>query len=95
MFITKRKANRLELEYEALRSLVLSIYKKISYNDSNYFNDFEVMTVYTIMQMQHTDDLEDVAKNLIKRIILYNDSIARANSRIKIGNVKLPPVIII
>ena len=92
MFITKRKSLKLELEFEAIMSLVLSIYNKIGHNG---FDDYRVIIIYTIMQMQHTGDLEDVAKDLIKRIILYNDSIARANSRIKIGNVKLPPIIII
>lgn len=92
MFITKRKALKLEFEFESIMSLVLSIYNKIGHNG---FDDFRVIIIYTIMQMQRTDDLEDVAKDLIKRIILYNDSIARANSRIKIGNVKLPPIIII
>lgn len=92
MFITKRKALKLELEFESIMNLVLSIYNKIGHDG---FDDFRIIIIYTIMQMQRTDELEDVSKDLIKRIIFYNDSILRANSSIKIGNVKLPPIIII
>ena len=92
MFITKRQADRLTLEYESIKSLILSIYNNITYcND----NRFETIVIYTIMHMQDIESLANTSKELTSRIFLYNDSVLRARSSIKIGHVELPPIIII
>ena len=92
MFITKRQADRLTLEYESIKSLILSIYNNITYcND----NRFETIVIYTIMHMQNIESLANTSKELTSRIFLYNDSVLRARSSIKIGHVELPPIIII
>lgn len=92
MFITKRQADRLTLEYESIKSLILSIYNNIAYcNDSR----FETIVIYTIMHMQDIESLANTSKELTSRIFLYNDSVLRARSSIKIGHVELPPIIII
>lgn len=92
MFITKRQADRLTLEYESIKSLILSIYNNITdCNDSR----FETIVIYTIMHMQDIQSLANTSKELTSRIFLYNDSVLRARSSIKIGHVELPPIIII
>lgn len=92
MFVTKRQADRLTLEYESIKSLILSIYNKIAYCDDSRF---ETIVIYTIMHMQDIQNLTETSKELTARIFIYNDSVQRAMSSIKIGHVELPPIILI
>lgn len=92
MFVTKRQADILTLEYESIKSLILSIYNKIT---SCKDGRFEIIAIYTIMHMQDIKNLKDTSKDLTSRIFHYNDSVQRAMSKIKIGHIELPPMILI
>lgn len=92
MFITSRKARQLSVEYAMIRNVVYSIYKKIGHNT---FSDFTTVTCYIIMNSNDIHELSDIIKELTYRIMSYNDEIIRAEGKIKLGKVKLPPTIII
>lgn len=92
MFVTQRQADRLTLEYESIKSLILSIYDKITCRKDDRF---EIIVIYTIMHMQDIQNLADTSKELTSRIFFYNDSVQRAMSKIKIGHIELPPMILI